>query len=213
MPVDIQPYLHSLVVSVFAIVAILNPFGNLPQFLTMTDGFAASTRQKLFRKIIYTAFAIVIIFMLTGPFIMEYLFRIHIKDLRMAGGLTLIVMGIKNLLFPMPNRSTLSTDEETDDEIIRKSIIPMAFPMMVGPGTLATVIILSNDDGMIVTLIAAFVAFLFMFILFHFSASIERVFGKLVLHVLSRIMQVFIISMGVRMIVDGIKETMKYLTV
>lgn len=202
---NIQNMMHLIIISSVAILAILNPFGNLPQFLNMTDGFPSEVKQKLFRNITYTAFVIVALFLLGGPLVMEYLFRVEMGDLRIAGGLILIIMGVRNLLFPLAVRYTISQDE-TDDDIIRKSVIPMAFPMLVGPGTLATVIVMSNDNGMLPTFIAVLIAFLFMLVLFHYSASIERVFGKLVLHVLARVMQVFIVAIGVKMIVNGINE-------
>ncbi len=212
--VDIQANLSLFFVSVLAILAVINPFGNLPQYLEMTDDMPKTTRKKLFRAIVYTAFTIVLIFTLAGPYIMKYLFRIEIRDLRMAGGIILIIMGIKNLLFPLklkyqsPDTAAL----ETDEEIIRKCIIPMAFPMMVGPGTLATLIVISSDSGMFFTILSAAVAFFIMFILFHFSASLEKVLGKLVLLVMARIMQVFIVAMGVKMLMNGIKDSIKYIT-
>lgn len=202
---DIQNMMHLIIISSVAILAILNPFGNLPQFLNMTEGFPSEVKQKLFRNITYTAFVIVALFLLGGPLVMEYLFRVEMGDLRIAGGLILIIMGVRNLLFPLAVRYTINQDE-TEDDIIRKSVIPMAFPMLVGPGTLATVIVMSNDNGMLPTFTAVLISFLFMLILFHYSASIERVFGKLVLHVLARVMQVFIVAIGVKMMVNGINE-------
>lgn len=81
----------------------------------------------------------------------------------------------------------------------------MAFPMLVGPGTLSTVVVLSEEKGLMLTIFAIIAAFAFMLVLFHFAASIERILGKLVLHVLSRIALVFIMAMGVKMILIGIK--------
>lgn len=193
-----------ILLSIAAILAILNPFGNLPQFLNMTDGFPSVMKQKLFRNIIYTALIIVVIFLFTGPLIMKYLFRVEMSDLRVAGGLILIVMGIKNLLFPLPTKYSIGQDETEYYEVLRKSIIPMAFPMLVGPGTLATVIVMATDNGTFTTLVAILISFLFMLILFHFSVFIERVFGKLVLHVLARITQVFIVAIGVKMLSIGV---------
>ena len=87
----------------------------------------------------------------------------------------------------------------------------MAFPMMVGPGTLATLIVMSSDSGMFLTILSAAVSFLVMLILFHFSASLEKLFGKLVLLVVARIMQVFIVAMGVKMFMMGLKDSINFL--
>lgn len=207
-----QADLQIIFTTVLAIIAILNPFGNLPQYLTMTEGMPTHTRKRLFRVIVYTAFIIMLIFTLTGPYIMEYFFNIEMRDLRIAGGIILIVMGIKNLLFPLKLKYQPheTGEDETEDEIISKNIIPMAFPMMVGPGALATMIAISVDNGMVLSLIAASAAFLFIGGLFHFSASIERVVGKLILHVIARITQVFIVAIGVKMMMAGFKEAVPF---
>ncbi len=93
-----------------------------------------------------------------------------------------------------------------DKEILRQSLIPMAFPMLVGPGTLASVIVIAEDGGLDVALGGVMIAFIFMFILFHFAATIEKIVGKLILHVFSRIAQVFIAAMGFKMIIIGLKD-------
>ncbi len=195
-----------ILVTAMALIAVMNPFGNLPVFLEMTDDLGAKTRQKLFRIITLTALIIVIIFLIIGPFIMEHLFRIHIADLRIAGGLTLIVMGIYNLLFPHKEAPTTTNENEDEDELIKHSILPMAFPMLVGPGTLSTVIVFSSDLGLLLTFIATLIAFSTIRFLFFVGPAIEKLTGHLVLFVMARIMKVFIIAIGVSMIISGVSE-------
>ena len=197
-------FFHDVFFAAVTILAILNPFGNLAQFLAMAEGIDPVIKQKLFRNILYTAFIIVLIFLFFGPFVMHYVFRISIVDMRLAGGLILIVMGIKNLFFPIKQHVSSDGADLTERELIHKSIIPMAFPMLMGPGTLATVIVVANDIGKIKTFSAVVIAFILLFILFHFAASIEKIFGKLILYVTARVIQVFIVSMGIKMLVNGI---------
>lgn len=191
------------------LLAVLNPFGNLTQFLAMSDGLPLALRKKLFRTILYTALAIVLAFLFLGPLIMNYIFRVSLDDLRISGGLVLIIMAIKNLLFStkVATQSFDSCKEINEKEILRQSLIPMAFPMLVGPGTLASVIVISEDGGLDVAFGGVIIAFIFMFILFHFAATIEKIVGKLILHVFSRIAQVFIVAMGCKMIIIGLKNT------
>ncbi len=185
-----------------AILAVLNPFGNMPQFLEMSSGLDQKNRLKLFWIITLTAFIIVITFLFIGPVIMEHLFRIHIADLRVAGGLTLVVMGIYGLLFPVQDTHEL-TETETPDEFIKHHILPMAFPMLVGPGTLSTVVVFASDVGMVATFAGTSIAFAIILALFMVGPFIERLTGQLVLFVTARIMKVFIIAIGVRMFISG----------
>lgn len=204
MFVGIESQFYSLLLIAITIIAVLNPFGNLPQFISMTDDLDTAIRQSLFRNILYVAFVIVILFLLVGPFIMTFLFKIDLNHLRIAGGFLLILVSTKGLLLPS-HKEMQQHEGLSKSELLNQSIVPMAFPMLVGPGTLSTVVVLSEEKGLILTIFAVVAAFAFMLGLFHFAASIERILGKLVLHVLSRIALVFIMAMGVKMILIGLK--------
>lgn len=198
--------LHSILLAGIAILAVLNPFGNLPQFIAMTEEMGTAVRQALFRNILYTSFIIVLVFLLSGQAIMTYLFQIDIDDLRIAGGLILVIMALKSLLVHTETKDLSFYQNLNAKELLSHSVVPMAFPMLVGPGTLSTVIVISEERGILTTTLAVIACFVFMLVLFHYAAMIEKVLGKLVLHVLSRIAMVFIMAMGVKMMVVGIKN-------
>ena len=203
---NIESISYMIGVATVTIIAVLNPFGNLPLFLAMTEQIPLRLRQKLFRNILWVAFLIVLIFLFTGSFIMQYLFRVNLDSLRVAGGLVIGIMGLKNLLFTQTQHDVSDYQDLEFNELFKHSIIPMAFPMLVGPGTLSTVVIISEESSMLAASGAVIASFLFLFILFHLSAMIERILGHLVLFVLSRIAQIFIIAVGVQMIVLGLQR-------
>ena len=167
---NIESFIYAVFLSAIAIVAVMNPFGNLPQFIAMTDGMALKIRQHLFRNIIITAFVIVMIFLFAGPAVMEYMFRVSLDELRIAGGLILVVMGIKNLLFPGAVKDFSHYQDMSEEELIRRSIIPMAFPMLIGPGTLSTIVVMAAEGGMKNTIAGILAAFFFMSVLFYFAS-------------------------------------------
>jgi multiple antibiotic resistance protein len=199
--IDILNIFSQLSLTVFALLAITNPFGNLPVFISMSDDLDKAAQALLFRRVIYTAFAIVVVFALIGTVIMDKFFQVNLSELRLAGGIILIVMGIKSLLAP---RELKEPKLKSRSEEVHERIIPLAFPMLVGPGTLSTVIVLKHETGLILTLCSIITAFAFMLLLFSKANLIERLLGKLALFVLSRIMQVFIMAIGVKMMVVGI---------
>ncbi len=202
---ELESDIHALFVATIAIIAVLNPFGNLPQFIAMTEGVKGPIRKKLFRNVIFVSFCIMLVFLFTGSFIMTNLFRVNLNDIRIAGGIILIVMSLRNFIFPSSAYDFSNYKNLRFDELFHKSIIPMAFPMLVGPGALATIIVIAEDKNTIVATGAIFCAFLFMFILFQYVATIEKIFGKLILHICSRIALVFIVAMGVKMIISGFR--------
>ena len=194
------------------LLAVLNPFGNLTQFLAMSDGLPLALRKKLFRTILYTALAIVLAFLFSGPLFMNYIFRVSLDDLRVSGGLVLIIMAIKNLLFStkLATQSFDSYQEANEKEILRQSLIPMAFPMLVGPGSLTTALIGRSENGLTSNSFSILVAFIIIYLVLMVGNYLERIFGKLVLYILSKVMQIFIMSIGFRIFFDGLSHMINF---
>ena len=202
--------IHIIGTGVFALLAIMNPFGNLPVFISMNDDLTHSQRARLLRHCVYVACVIVVIFAFVGTFIMKYFFQVELSELRIAGGLILVMMGVKNLLFPQEVKKHDISDYNVSDDEAEQRIIPIAFPMLVGPGTLATVIVLDSTSGLPLTLTMIFITFVIIFILFMLTDYIEKLVSKIALYVLSRIMQVFIMAVGVKMFEVGLRELIKW---
>lgn len=190
--------------AVFALLAITNPFGVLPMFISMTDDLRDDQRAGLLRLIVYVSSSIMVIFALIGPFVMESLFQVSVDELRVAGGILLMAIGMKNIISPPQEHGhDMGSASETE---ISSRLVPMAFPILVGPGALATVIIIDSESGKFVTFSAVFITMAVIFVLFSLTKYIERLLGKLALFILSRIMQVFIMTVGVKMLFTGISN-------
>lgn len=198
---------HTIFTNCLMLIAILNPFGNVPLFIGMTDGMEKNVRSKLFKVIAITGFFITLIFSLIGQFLMTNFYKIGMDELKMAGGTILILMSIKNLIFP--NKKSKSEMNLPLDEQIKKAVIPMAFPMLVGPGTLTTTLISKAEYGVIINSISIFFAFVVIYAIFLIGNYIEKILGKLVLYILSRVMQIFIMAIGFRIFFSGLFEVLQ----
>jgi multiple antibiotic resistance protein len=141
---------------------------------------------------------------------MHNFFRVEMSEVRIAGGIILVIVALKNLLFPKRPKKNIEPHEElTEEEEIRQGIIPMAFPMLVGPGSLASVLLVRQEAGMISSILSCVIVFIFIHILLSSADMIEKVLGKLVLFVLSRVMQLFIMAVGVKTIISGLSLMLK----
>lgn len=189
------------------LIAVLNPFGNVPLFIDMSDGLEKQTRKKLQNIILFTAFCITFIFSLVGEFLMTKFYRIGMDELKMAGGLILIVIATKNLIFPTTKSST--NDSISSDEQVKKAIIPLAFPILVGPGVLTTALINKAQTGIISTTLSILIAFIIIYAIYIIGSYLEKILGKLVLYILSRVMQIFILAIGFRILFSGLSEAIK----
>ena len=203
-----ESFFTHFILNCASLIAVLNPFGNVPLFVSLTEHMKTETRQKLFNLIVYTGFTIIVVFSLVGDLMMTYLFRIEMKEIRMSGGIILVVVALKNLIFGSKKTKLKSQEENhlSEQEEIQQGIIPLAFPMMVGPGSMTTILITRREFGAIYAIAVAVLVFLIIKILFKYSHIIEKVFGKLVLYVLGRVMQIFIMAIGIRIFFSGLFE-------
>lgn len=195
-------------INALTLIAVLNPFGNVPLFIGMTEGMEREIRNKLFKIIVLTGFFITWIFSLFGEFLMTNFYRIDMNELKMAGGLILILMAIKNLIFSQ-NKRRKSENSLSPEEQIKQAVIPMAFPMMVGPGSLTTSLIGHSENGLFSNSLSILVAFILIYLVLMIGNYLERIFGKLVLYILSKVMQIFIMSIGFRIFFDGLSHMLE----
>ena len=198
-------YLIQIVMNAMTIIAIVNPFGNVPLFIGLTEGMKKNTRKKLFKVIVVTAFSIMAGFAMIGSFMMNNFFKVEMKEVRIAGGIILVIVALKNLLFPKKsNEKNEVQGILTEEEEIKQGIIPMAFPMLVGPGSLAGILLIRQEVGIISSTLSCVMVFLIIHLMFSIADTIEKIFGELVLFVLSRVMQLFIMAVGIKTIISGV---------
>ncbi|MCK5779468.1 MAG: MarC family protein [Psychrilyobacter sp.] len=198
-------YLTLILLNAFTMIAILNPFGNVPLFIGLTEGMKKTTRKKLFTTIVITGFSIMSLFSIVGMFLMNDFFKVDMSEVRIAGGIILVIVALKNLLFPKKMNNKIQLEEDlTEEEEIKQGIIPLAFPMLVGPGSLASVLLVRQESGIISAVLSCFIVFLIIHIMFLGADLIEKILGELVLFVLSRVMQLFIMAVGIKTIISGI---------
>lgn len=193
---------NTIFINALMLIAVLNPFGNVPLFIGMTEGMEKEIRKKLFKAITLTGFFITFLFSLVGEFLMINFYKIDMNELRMAGGLILVLMAVKNLIFP-PMKKERKEAHISPEEQIKQAVIPMAFPMMVGPGSLTTALIGRSEYGVVYNSLSILTAFAVIFMIFVIGNYLEKIFGKLVLYILSKVMQIFIMSIGFRIFFDG----------
>ena len=113
--------------------AIMNPIANTPIFLGLVEGEDQLTRKKIARTASFTAFVIVVLFVIIGKYLFQ-LFGITIPAFKITGGVLIFYVGFEML---QSKRSKIHHQEgvEPDEGI---AISPLAIPILAGPGTIVT---------------------------------------------------------------------------
>ena len=190
-----------------ALFAILNPIGNIPVYADITEDLDKKSRFTLFNIAVLTGFVTLTVFTLTGRWIMSRVFQIDILEFRIAGGILLTVLSVKYIVFPSKKESYPGSPESGSQAALELGIVPMAVPLLVGPGSIVTGILLLDRDGVLVTITVLVAVFAVCWILFQLTPWISRIMGRIGRMVISRILWIFIGAIGVHFLVSGIRET------
>ena len=194
MPHAISQFLAAAI-SIFAIV---NPVGNLPVFVAMTEGLPARQRRRLFRLAGVVALCVMCVMALVGQLLMANVFHINIHEFSFGGGLLLVVVGIRNILAGMGRRRDIdltACDDRT--HALNLAVTPLAVPLLAGPGSIVTVMLLVNVHGAIYALAATGAAFAVVFLILQWSGQAMRLMGTIGTIAVGRVMQIFIVAIGV----------------
>ena len=194
--------IHSFV----ALFVIIDPFGNVPIFITLLERFKESDRDLMIRRAIIFAAVTLIILTLTGNVIFELL-DIKMYSFRIAGGILLLIISIE-MLFGRKSRTEASEDIEEEKENI--SITPLAIPLLTGPGAITTGIVLfdnaGNDINKIFLMINIVLIFLISYFILSKSNLIFRILGKTGTRVITRVMGLMLSAIAIQFILTGISE-------
>ena len=189
--------------SILILFAIVNPIGSIPIFLQLTGNMKKEERTKTFRTGIVAAAIILFIFLLTGERILTNFFQISIGDLMAAGGLLLLIIAIDHLVFGSLVKGVLQGDKKGAHHI---GAVPIACPILAGPGAMMTVLITFSEYGFIVALISVIVVLGITWLILRFIDKIYNFFGEIVCIVLSKILCLFIAAIGIHFLMQGLSQ-------
>lgn len=192
---------------IVAMIVMMNPLGSLSIFLQLTQHSPLNHKQH---TAIVCGFAMAIMMLITlwfGRPLLDLL-GVSIASFRFAGGIILLLTGLSMLRSQeTPMRHTA---EEDADAALRESvaIVPMALPVIVGPGTISTLIIAAEDHANFVSkfnfsVICIILAFL-MALLLYFAGPVSEAVGKSVIKVITRIMGMIVMALGVGLLAGGL---------
>ena len=207
-----MPSISGIVTTFIAIFIVVDPFGIVPFFISLTAGFDARRRRRTIVKASLIAFVVLALFIFAGSAILRFL-GIQPGSFYIAGGILLFLVSI-DLLFGKPGRTKTSSPDtgqaarlpeaERDDV----SIFPLAVPMLAGPGTITTILLyVSAGRGAVeitVLTVCVAIALACAMLTMSLSATFLRVLGRTGVSVIERIMGILLSGLSVQFVYDGI---------
>lgn len=198
--------LVTIISAAFTLIIILDPLLSVSMFINLTRDLQKA--EMIRQAFVATGVAgiLMLIFLIFNNLLFDLL-GIELESFKVAGGIILFILGLQIVLgLEIGGSSAGHKNLESSDRIGKKSMagVIIGTPVMCGPGTITTVMILGAQDGILLTLLAVILALLCIWLILIFSAQIKKLLGETVLVILSKIVGLLLTAIAVHTIWTGI---------
>ncbi len=188
---------------------IIDPPGCAPIFATLTQGTSKHHQREMAIKSVAVATAILLVFAFFGESILNAL-HVDMNALRIAGGIMLFIIALQ-MVFEKRTENREHRAEEALDAIGNPediSVFPMGIPMIAGPGTIATLLLLMSDANGFPDQLAVLVALLCVLgitlLSFLMAGLFIRLIGKTAANVITRVLGFLLAALAAQYVIDGV---------
>lgn len=195
-----------LLTSFVALFIIIDPIGLTPVFIAITQGMDDTLRRKVaLRSVLVSAF-VISLFIVGGETVLGFI-GISMPAFRIAGGILLFLTALDMLFQRRSKRRENQTEQELVDD---PSVFPLAIPLIIGPGAIATVILIAGaKPGLVGVASTGFITALVLvtvFVFFSAASRIEKLLGKTGIDVLTRLLGMLLAALSVQFVIEGLFE-------
>jgi multiple antibiotic resistance protein len=198
----------NLLKSFISLLALINPVGAIPFFLSLTTDMSSSEKAGTIRIASISVFCVIAVTALLGQQIIAF-FGISVGSLEVGGGIIMLLMAINMLNAQVGNAR--STPEERHEAEMKNSIavVPLAIPLLTGPGSISTVIVYASNsahwyDRFGLVVLGGIIAAL-CFGALNLAEPIARWVGHTGINIGTRLMGLMLSALAVEFIVNGLK--------
>ncbi len=203
----------SFLVALSALFFVVDPIAAVPFFLAVTRGDTVATRRNAALRASVTAFVVLAFFALAGASILSWL-GVTLAAFKVAGGVVLLLIAL-DMIRTQPSKARITDVEvaagaEKDDP----AIVPLAMPLLAGPGSIATAIVLmsrTHDHGRwqaLPVLLAIAVTCFATWLILSGAARTERVLGRSALAIVERAAGLLLVAVAIQFMMDGVGEAL-----
>ncbi len=196
------------VTSFVSLFAIIDAVGNVPVFLSITPNATDSRRREMVRKAAIASFVTLVLFAFLGNSIFGF-FGVTLPAFQIAGGLILTKIAF-DMLEAKSVRSRHTPEEEREGvERTDVAIIPLAIPLLSGPGSISTVILLTSraPDMAALGIVAAAITLnaILIYVILASSVRVARLMKETGMRIFGRIMGLILAAIAVQFVLNGIE--------
>ena len=201
---DYSEYVKILI----GVVAIVNPLGAIPIFISLTAGVGKVERNRIINIVAMSVGLILLVSLFIGELVLGF-FGISIHSFRVGGGILLLLMSLSML--QARTSPVVQTREEAEESRDRESIavVPLSIPLLAGPGAISTVIIDAHKASAIghyaVIAVELIVLSLSLWLVLRLSPLISKRISGTGINIFTRIMGLILAAIAIEFIANGLK--------
>ncbi|MGV1099779.1 YchE family NAAT transporter [Thiovibrio sp. JS02] len=194
---------------IITLFAIVNPIGAIPIYISLTDGYRPEERHQIVRITPVAVVAILLVALLSGEFLLRF-FGISIGSFRVGGGILLLLMATSMLQAKTSRAAHTSDEAEETAERETIAVVPLAIPLLSGPGAISTVIVYAYRAKSMLGYLLSSAGIVLIGVSIYLSLSaapyIAKRLGKTGINIVTRIMGLILAAIAVEFITNGIKN-------
>lgn len=191
-------FTDDLLKSIISLFVVVNPIGKVPLLITLTEKMEKQNKKLVSKNAIITTAVLLTVFAVAGIQLLS-IFGISIFSFMIAGGVLLFIISIEFLTHGEWRHSGSSISGDS-------GIVPLAFPLLAGPGAITTVIISLQAYGWLVSIISIVFVVLVTYLVLQLQNPISRILGRRGSIITTRVFAIFLAAIAVQYIVEGLRQ-------
>ena len=187
----------NLAKAILVLFIVVDPFGNIPIFMGLTEKMPQEQKRKVFNTATLVGFILLLAFAFAGQEIFS-IFGVSIFSFEVAGGILLLIIAIRILI-----SGSLMEMNESPESI---GAVPIAMPLLVGPGAITTTILNLQAYDVVVTAVSVFAVLTLTWFILRYVDAVYRFLGKTGALIIARVMALLIAAIAIQYILFGVKH-------
>ena len=192
---DLVLFISEFSKAALALFIIVDPFGNIPIFVGLTEKVQDAQKKKVYNTATIVGVILLLVFAFAGTGILS-LFGLSIYSFQVAGGILLLIIAIRILI-----SGSMQENVESPESI---GAVPIAIPLLVGPGAITTTIFNIQQYDTIIAILAVLVVMAATWIILRYISRVYKFLGKTGSLIIARVMALLIAAIAVQYILTGV---------
>jgi multiple antibiotic resistance protein len=202
---------HFALTAFVTLLVVVDPVGVAPIFVAVTRQLDAQARRRTLARAVMIAFAVTLFFLFAGRWLLSYL-GVTVHAFTISGGILLFATALPMLFgqrpaLQGPQRGDYRGGSQRAGEDV--AVFPLAIPLLSGPGTITTILLLTNQPGpaplqSAAVLAAAALVFLATWLILRTADVLMLRLGESRIHILTRVLGIVLAALAVQFVLEGI---------